>query len=79
MRRSRRNREGSLFFFTLTTHQRRGILTTESGRSACRVHRDLNVTHISTRRSCQFDNRSGEFSGESAGFLLRHATCQRGS
>ena len=36
MRRYRRNREGSLFFFTLVTHQRRGILTTESGRSALR-------------------------------------------
>ena len=34
MRRDRRNREGSIFFFTLVTHQRREILTTELGRRA---------------------------------------------
>jgi len=36
MRRDRRNREGSIFFFTLVTHQRREILTTELGRRALR-------------------------------------------
>ncbi len=36
MRRYRRNREGSIFFFTLVAHQRREILTTELGRRALR-------------------------------------------
>lgn len=36
MRLYRRNREGNIFFFTLVTHQRRKILTTELGRRALR-------------------------------------------
>ena len=36
MRRYRRNREGSIFFLTLVTHQRWEILTTELGRRALR-------------------------------------------
>jgi len=36
MRRYRRNREGSIFFFTLVTHQWREILITELGRRALR-------------------------------------------
>lgn len=36
MRRYRRNYEGRVFFFTLVTHQRRKILTSELGRRALR-------------------------------------------
>ncbi len=36
MRRYRRNYEGQIFFFTLVTHQRRKILTTELGRKSLR-------------------------------------------
>ncbi|WP_437192853.1 REP-associated tyrosine transposase [Planctomicrobium sp. SH527] len=36
MRRYRRNREGRLFFFTVVTHERRNILTSELARNALR-------------------------------------------
>lgn len=36
MRRYRRSREGSVFFFTLVTHERRTLLTTEHGRRCLR-------------------------------------------
>jgi putative transposase len=37
MRTYRRNREGRVYFFTLVTHERRPILTTDLGRSALRA------------------------------------------
>jgi len=46
MRRYRRNREGRLFFFTVVTHERRGILTSELARTSLRnAIRDVRQRH----------------------------------